>query len=142
MGTVCVAVSTNGRCQDCREPARVRTPSVTPPRGPLRVRREPLCDQREDTEADTRKVRSCSARCGAGGHCGVKGRKHRGQKELKENHPEGRPNIRGARDDQVEVDLQPTSTMRTSDIDARPPVEKATSAPGDAAQNPKAYPGS
>ena len=68
-----------------------------------------MCDQREDTEADTRKVRSCSARCGAAGHCGVKGKKYRGQKELKENHPEDRPNIRGARDDQVEVDLQGTN---------------------------------
>ena len=66
-------------------------------------------DQTEDKEANTRKVRSCSARCGVCVHCGVKGRKHRDENELKGNHPEGRLNIKGAKDVQVDVDLEGTN---------------------------------
>ena len=39
----------------------------------------------------------------------MKGSKHRDEHELWGKHPEGRPNIRGARDVQVEVDLHGTN---------------------------------
>ena len=65
-------------------------------------------DHREDKEANTRMLRSSNERCSVCGHSSVMGRKHRDEKELKGNHPEALPNIRGARDDQFEVNLQGT----------------------------------
>ena len=70
-------------------------------------------DQREDKVANKRKVRSGSTRYGECGHCGVKGRKHRDENELKGKHPEGRPNIRGARDVQVVEVIQGTNVTST-----------------------------